>query len=203
MLGGPAAVSEQVLTDVRALGPVVERVSGPDRYATAAEVQRLGHDSGALDPGVVTVVRGDTSADALGVAGRACQLGTTTVLTRPGDLPAASRALVEDIADTLFSGLVVGGRAAVSDAVRTQVANAGTGAGTRGDASGVGRAGLGRAGRHVGPGGAHLRPGREPGQRGAGPRRRRRRPRGRHRHPDRFRSLRQAGGGGGSTRWRA
>jgi putative cell wall-binding protein/photosystem II stability/assembly factor-like uncharacterized protein len=110
--------------------PAITRHAGTDRYATAAAVARAGGDpaDGTADGptagaagqgGTVLLASGEDFPDALSaaaVAGRTA--GATVVLTRPDALPEASRALLDELRPAEL--LVVGGPAAVGDAVVAQ-----------------------------------------------------------------------------------
>lgn len=117
VVGGPAAVSDAVVTALRpyATGGTVTRVSGSDRYATAAAVAaRL---SSATS---VYVAGGNDFPDALVGAAPAGRAGAPVLLTRPNSLPAATAAQVERLAPS--RAYVLGGSAVVGDAVATSLA---------------------------------------------------------------------------------
>lgn len=119
VLGGAGAISAAVearladLTD----GPV-ERVEGEDRYATAAAVSRRQFPDGA---DTCLVATGTSFADALAGGPRAATAeagggrGVPLLLTRPDALPASTRE--ELVRLGVQNVLVLGGPAAVSDAV--------------------------------------------------------------------------------------
>ena len=114
VLGGSAAVSDTV---VAALGELttgeVTRLSGPNRYATAAAVS-----AATFPPGVpATLATGEGFADAL--AGGAAAGGGPILLTRPGALPEETIAELRRLAPS--SVRVLGGTGAVSQAVVDQV----------------------------------------------------------------------------------
>jgi putative cell wall-binding protein len=109
VLGGTLAVSDAVATALEAYG-TVERVSGPDRYATAAEV------SAALETSQdVFVATGLDWPDALAGAARAGATGSPVLLVRPGSVPGPTWAAL----DRLEPGriFVLGGTLAVQDVV--------------------------------------------------------------------------------------
>jgi putative cell wall-binding protein len=86
LLGGPSALDERVLTQVSALVPaaVVQRVAGPDRYATSAAIAQRGW------PGETTrtyVAAGANFPDALSGVPAAARSGAPLVLSRRGCLP--------------------------------------------------------------------------------------------------------------------
>ena len=113
LLGGPAALSDEVVADLEELGLEVERVSGPTRYATAAAIAaRLNSDDAR-----VFLASGEGFPDALSAAGVASAVGAPVLLTTARGLPpetAAALAAETDVA-------IVGGRGAVSDVVLGEV----------------------------------------------------------------------------------
>ena len=112
-LGGPAAVSDAVVDERRALpdGDVVRR-AGDDRYATAAAVSAVVFTPGAAR---VAVATGEDFPDALaGGAAGAAERGPLLLTTRDA-LPEATREELERLAPAAIT--VLGGDDAVSDAV--------------------------------------------------------------------------------------
>ena len=73
------------------------------------------------DPGPVLVTTGEVFPDALGAGAAAATLAGSLQLTRPDDLPAATRRLIADASPTEL--IVIGGEAAVSPRVVEQLAN--------------------------------------------------------------------------------
>jgi putative cell wall-binding protein len=112
LLGGPAALGEQVVADLERLGVRVRRVAGTNRFATAAEVAALlgrGHE--------VFVALGDRDfADALSASAIAASAGSPILLVAADRVPAETAAALDAGTDVT----VVGGTAAIS----TQLANA-------------------------------------------------------------------------------
>ena len=103
VLGGPAALTPQVETDLAALGVSVSRISGIDRYETAATVAaQLGQSP------TVLVASGESFPDALAAGA----LGLPVLLTTRDALPASTAAAIGS-----SSAVVVGGPAAVSPEV--------------------------------------------------------------------------------------
>jgi putative cell wall-binding protein len=115
LFGGSAAISQTVRDQVAALtGATVTRLSGSDRYATAAAIAEQ-----FTTADVVYVATGQNFPDALAGAARAGALDGPVLLTQPGALPMASRGQLERLApDHIY---VLGGTAAVSTAVMTQL----------------------------------------------------------------------------------
>jgi putative cell wall-binding protein len=118
LLGGPVALSEQVEADLVALGVDVERVSGPNRFATAAAIaEELPFTS------EVWVSEGDHPddargwPDALSASAVASALGQPILLVTRDVLPSeTAEALSQDVNAT-----IVGGVAAVSESVAAAV----------------------------------------------------------------------------------
>lgn len=111
VVGGAAAVSDDVLTALEGYAPSVERISGLDRYATAAAVT----DTFDAEVDVLYVATGENYPDALAVAALAGQQGAPVLLTRADSLPTDSAEAAERLsADRI---VVVGGTGVVSEAV--------------------------------------------------------------------------------------
>ena len=68
VVGGPGAVSEQVVRDVQALGLSVRRLAGADRQETAVEVFEFAEQEFGWTLEHVNLARGDGYADALAAA---------------------------------------------------------------------------------------------------------------------------------------
>lgn len=132
IVGGPNAVSVSVERTLNGsyqwfggyLSLSVERIAGPDRYATMARVaervvERTGSHSAFL-------VRGDAFADALAVAPLAYTQGMPVLLTPPHVFDGYARGFIESRDTTTV--YIAGGTSAVSTAVERAVAglNGGT-----------------------------------------------------------------------------
>lgn len=117
ILGGLAAVSQSVQDSIESIGIEVERISGDSRYATAAEVaEELGAGSGPL-----FVVSGENFPDALSAASYAAVLGAPILLVRGNEIPEEVLAAISALnPSTVY---VIGGTAAISDAVFNQLPN--------------------------------------------------------------------------------
>ena len=127
ILGGEAAVGEAVADQLRAAGLTVERVSGPDRFATAAAVATA---AGTTPGGRVVVALGTHPdadrawPDALSAANLAVD-GTPVLLTAPDLLPAATRSAIADLAPSEI--VIVGGELAVGPTVEAELTATGAG----------------------------------------------------------------------------
>ena len=109
LLGGEKAVSPAVATALKAPGRRVERLSGPDRYATAVAVARIIAGSG---PSPVYLASGTTYPDGLSVAPLAAAEGAVVLLTDGAEMPAATAAFLADADPDGQSTVAVGGAAA-------------------------------------------------------------------------------------------
>jgi putative cell wall-binding protein len=118
--GGPAALSETVVAQVRAtLGPDVpiERAAGADRYGTAAALVERAF--GAPER-LVFLASGAGFADALAAGGVAAALGAPILLTRPDRLPPATALALRRLRPERV--VIAGGPASVTPAVAAAVA---------------------------------------------------------------------------------
>ena len=113
LLGGTAAINDELAGALEDRGLEVERVSGPNRYATAVAIaQRVGSASGEL-----FLASGEVFADALSAGGIAGASGAPLLLTSQSGLsPETAAALGPSTRVT-----VVGGEAAISAAVLNDV----------------------------------------------------------------------------------
>ncbi len=120
IVGGTAAVSDDVVTALESLGsrPNVDRVSGADRYATAAAI---GGELGGPNPtwcgsdqSAAILVNGgaDGRADAIAIGPMAFRLGLPMLLTAADEVPEATAAFLTD--NKVERVVVVGGMGAVS-----------------------------------------------------------------------------------------
>ncbi|AXV04755.1 Gamma-glutamyltranspeptidase [Euzebya pacifica] len=113
VLGGEAAVSRAVTDALDAAGLSVDRVAGPDRFATAAAIaERLGGDE-------AFVASGRAPADALSVGPLAAITGQPILLVERDSVPAVTAAALEGRSATT----VVGGTAVVDEGVERALPN--------------------------------------------------------------------------------
>ncbi|MGQ0615664.1 MAG: cell wall-binding repeat-containing protein [Acidimicrobiia bacterium] len=112
LLGGEAALSAAVEATLSGAGLTVERVAGPDRFATAAAVAAAG---GETDDAVALLASGRAFPDALAAGALAYGAGLPLLLTEPGSLSAPAAAALDDL--EIGTVVVLGGTAAVSPAV--------------------------------------------------------------------------------------
>lgn len=119
LLGGEAALTATVAADLEEAGVTVERLAGSNRFDTAAQVaERLGYASEVL------LVQGNHAdpargwPDALSASAIGSALRQPILLTETTRLPSETAAVLSDEQDVT----IIGGTAAVSEAVATQVA---------------------------------------------------------------------------------
>lgn len=116
VLGGAAAVGDPVITQLREFTGNVTRLSGADRYATAAAISRSSHPAGA---DTVFIASGRSLPDALSAGPAAAGLGGPVLLTQPNGIPAATATELARLDPSRV--IVLGGPVAVSDAVVAQL----------------------------------------------------------------------------------
>lgn len=118
VVGGTASVGELVMSDIGLLVGSVDRVAGPDRYATSALVADLGRSLG-LTAEEVWLARGDDWVDALAAGPAVAAAGAVFLLVAPTDLvdsPATADWVSANAAD-VDRIVVMGGPDAVAEAV--------------------------------------------------------------------------------------
>ena len=123
IVGGTAAVPDAIQTAIEALGsrPKVERVSGTDRYGTAAAIGgRLGGPTptwcNSKQPAAILVNGGDAGrADAIVAGPLAFSLGLPILLTMDDEVPDSTAAFLTD--NRVERVVVIGGTKAVSAGV--------------------------------------------------------------------------------------
>ncbi|MBW3618889.1 MAG: cell wall-binding repeat-containing protein [Actinobacteria bacterium] len=107
VVGGPAVVGDDVVAALEARGLAVERIHGPDRFATAAAVAR---ELGATADEAF-IASGRSFADALSVAPVAAAAGAPILLVDGDRVPTATRRVIADLGVTRTT--VVGGERVV------------------------------------------------------------------------------------------
>jgi putative cell wall-binding protein len=120
IVGGTAAISQDVEDAVAADGFAVSRVAGNDRYETAADIAGELASIGQVD-GLDTalIASGAGFADALAGGPVAYDGGFPLLLTQPNELPAATATALADLG--IEQVVILGGTAAVSDDVETEL----------------------------------------------------------------------------------
>lgn len=126
ILGGEAAVSSRVQSQLRSYAPAVRRVSGPDRYATAASISSFAFGRGVE---VAYIANGANFPDALSGAAAAGHRDSPILLTTHTGLPPATVAELQRLRPKRI--VVLGGTGAVSSAVQSQLRQYTSGSVTR------------------------------------------------------------------------
>ncbi|WP_420442803.1 cell wall-binding repeat-containing protein [Candidatus Poriferisodalis sp.] len=119
ILGGTAAVSENVAEALRAMGFRVDRISGADRYETA---RRAARTFAPDELSTVYLASGVNFADAVAVAPSVTS-DTPLILSTPTELHAEARRFLTD--HDIGSVTILGGRAAISDDVEAEIKDLG------------------------------------------------------------------------------
>lgn len=132
LLGGTAALGEQVATDLAAVGLAVDRLAGADRYETAALVaDRVAAATGPLDRvalawggqgAAADPVTGEPGGwtDAILASAYGAGTGAPLLLTRPDGLPEATAAALLRLAPEVGT-MLVGGAEAINPSTEQQV----------------------------------------------------------------------------------
>ncbi|WP_428116377.1 cell wall-binding repeat-containing protein [Candidatus Poriferisodalis sp.] len=136
VLGGPAAVSDAVVTAIEGLAnkPMVTRIYGDDRYATAAAIaSQLGSGAawcGGAEAAAILANGGDMSlAYAMAISPVANRLQLPLLLTASDELPSATEDFITD--QDIEHVVIMGGESSVSDDVSAALTSAGVNTVTR------------------------------------------------------------------------
>ncbi|MGM0896949.1 MAG: cell wall-binding repeat-containing protein [Bacillota bacterium] len=116
VLGGTGAISEDVVKQLKSDGITVERISGADRFETAAKIaEKFGKSESAI------VVSGTNFPDALSVASYAGSEGTPILLSRTDSVPNATKAALVKLG--VENSLIIGGTGAISEKAASELPN--------------------------------------------------------------------------------
>ena len=118
LLGGTSAISDGVAADAAGDGREIVRVAGPNRYATAARIASGQDAAGIGEIGgkrTAILASGDAFADALAAGPVAHAAHLPALLTSPAALPVETVDALDSLG--IEHVVVVGGTAAVSEAV--------------------------------------------------------------------------------------
>lgn len=121
--GGPVTIDEGVVARLRGIDgvQVVERVSGPDRTATAAEFAALAREQLGWPAEAATVSLGTDFPDALSLAPAASRMQAPILLTRStSEVGPATFASLQDTCQTLADVVIAGGDVAVDASAERQ-----------------------------------------------------------------------------------
>ena len=117
ILGGTAAVSEEVAEALRAMGYRVDRYAGDDRYATA---RRIARQFAPDDIANVYLASGANFADAVAAAPNVTN-DTPLILTTPTKLHDEARRFLTEADRSVAKVTILGGNAAVSASVEAEI----------------------------------------------------------------------------------
>lgn len=116
ILGGSGAVCEAISLELAGMGLKVERIEGPNRFATAAAVAKT-FDPAGVDTAVIAY--GLNFPDALAAASYAAQAGMPILLTAKDTVPPDTLDALDYLG--VSQVLVVGGTGIISDNVLAQL----------------------------------------------------------------------------------
>jgi|GEM_PF-7055549 len=114
VVGGTAAVSDAVITQISLFVSNVQRISGADRYETAERVAEYFYPS----PVSVSFASGLNFPDAMAGNWHSGQRGSPLLLIRGGETPSATIDYVAVHEDTILGGYMYGGTAVIPDDVK-------------------------------------------------------------------------------------
>jgi putative cell wall-binding protein len=119
VVGGTAAVSNDVLSEISELNIEVQRLAGPSRQETSVAVAEFATTNDSAFGGErFALARGDHFADALSGASHAGFIGAPILLTQSStELGFAAAGYLERQSGTFENGFVYGGTSAISDEV--------------------------------------------------------------------------------------
>ena len=113
ILGGKGAIATKVENDIKSLGIKIERISGIDRFETAAKIaERLGGN-----PEKAIIAYGYDFPDALAISSFAASKGYPILLSQTGKLPETTKQALKGVKETI----VVGGTKAINKSVENQL----------------------------------------------------------------------------------
>ena len=124
---GDGSITQIECQTVNVSIPTASRISGSDRYETAVAISQYAYPSSR--GGIVVLTTGENYPDSLSAAPLAAKLRAPVLLTYPGALPASTSSELSRLAPATI--LVIGGPAAITEAVEQQVSAAVPGATVR------------------------------------------------------------------------
>ncbi len=116
VLGGEAAVSEEVAEELDAMDYEVERLEGEGRFDTAVKIA----EEITGNPEEVFLTTGLEFPDAVAASGPAAMKGAPILLTSPDELSEDTERYLADNEESIEDIHVIGGEAAVSDGVKEE-----------------------------------------------------------------------------------
>lgn len=128
VVGGPAAISDSVVTNIEALSTNIRlnRIFGANRYATSAEIAKTMDVIRGFGPSEAIIATGENFPDSLSASAPASDPAVNNdqmpiLLVRRTSVDPEISAYIAPNAGTLLEAHVVGGTAAVNDAVLTTI----------------------------------------------------------------------------------
>ena len=115
VLGGTAAISDDVVADIAATGASTERLAGENRAATATKIADFAIERLTWPGAAAGLARGDAFPDGLAAGPLGGMQRAPILLTDPTALSAETGTWLTEHADTIAAITVFGGDAAVSD----------------------------------------------------------------------------------------
>jgi len=124
VIGGTSVVSDAAKGQAEAIvgGPAI-RLAGTNRFDTAVRIATYGVENGGLEWNGLALATGRKFPDALAGGCAQGKKGSVMLLTEVTTLPIETSTALEDYKDEISQVWFFGGDAAISDAVRTEVAN--------------------------------------------------------------------------------
>jgi putative cell wall-binding protein len=113
VVGGTAAVSDAVVSEIRSLGPDVERLAGASRAATATRIADFAIEKLGWDASRAILARSDVFADGLAGGPLGAAIAGPVILTAPASLDPAARDWLAQHEPTIEQLTILGGDAAV------------------------------------------------------------------------------------------
>lgn len=116
ILGGPGAISQEVENTLVGMGLIVERISGNNRYSTAAKIAALVAPSGTA---TVVLASGQNFPDALSSGAYAARAGMPILLSRGDRLSAEAGQALASLGVT--QTILIGGTGVLSETISSAV----------------------------------------------------------------------------------
>ena len=116
VIGGPAAINDDVVGDLEAEGRDVERLSGQNRYETSMAVAQRALELRGEDARTAVFASGASFADALGAGVLAARVEGVLMLASPDQPESALDGFLRERTDAWDDGYAIGGSAALGDA---------------------------------------------------------------------------------------
>lgn len=119
--GGLGVIKQSVLDEIQGMGMTLVQLGGADRYETSVNIMKEMANQGADLSKIVMAAGWSSPADALSVAPIAAARKMPILATTQDQLPSVVKTYLDSIKDKISESYVVGGTAAVSDAVKAQL----------------------------------------------------------------------------------